>query len=91
MEVVRWSRLGSDQGNAIAKFNLRNMYADGEGVPENDATAYKWFNLAASRSSSEIRENVVEERDRLAARLTPDEGVEGQRFALELDAAHPRD
>ena len=91
MDAVRWFRLASEQGNAIAKFNLGNMYADGEGVPKNDVTAYKWFNLAESRSSNEIRESVVEEHDRLAARLTPDQRVEGQRLALEWDAAHPRD
>lgn len=91
MEAVRWFRLASEQGNAIAQFNLGNMSADGEGVPKNDVTAYKWFNLAASRFSNDIRENVVEERDRLAARLTPDQRVERQRLALEWDAAHPRD
>ena len=35
------------QGNAAAQSILGLMYANGEGVPEDDVTAYAWINIAA--------------------------------------------
>jgi hypothetical protein len=32
-----------------AQNNLGNLYANGEGVPKNDAEAVKWYRLAADR------------------------------------------
>ena len=66
------------------------MYETVRGVPQNDVTAYMWVNLTSSRSSGEFRETAVQGRDEIAARLTPDQFAEGQRLALEWDAAHPR-
>ena len=37
----------AEQGNASAQYNLGFMYANGEGVPEDDAEAVKWYRLAA--------------------------------------------
>ena len=36
-------------GDAIAQFNLGVMYDNGEGVPENDAEAVKWYRKAADQ------------------------------------------
>ena len=33
----------AEQGNALAQSNLGTMYADGDGVPENDKTAVMWY------------------------------------------------
>ncbi len=35
-EIVKELRLAAEQGDADAQFNLGVMYANGEGVPEND-------------------------------------------------------
>ena len=37
------------QGNASAQNSLGVMYADGEGVPEDDVEAVRWFRLAADQ------------------------------------------
>jgi len=37
------------QGEAWAQFNLGIMYDNGDGVPENDAEAVKWFRKAADQ------------------------------------------
>ncbi len=37
------------QGDAEAQTNLGVMYANGEGVPQNDAEAVKWSRLAAAQ------------------------------------------
>jgi TPR repeat protein len=37
------------QGFAVAQFNLGVMYSDGQGVPQNDAEAVRWYRLAAEQ------------------------------------------
>jgi len=81
---VRWFRLAADQGMANALFNLGAMAA-------GDVQAYMWFNLSASRTTGEDRDKAVENRDRVANRLTPNQRTEAQRLAREWDEAHPRD
>ena len=39
----------AEAGSAFAQTNLGIMYAQGEGVPEDDAEAVKWFRLAAEQ------------------------------------------
>ena len=41
--------IDANQGDAAAQFNLGLMYANGEGVPENDAEAVRWYRLAAEQ------------------------------------------
>ena len=43
-------RQAAEQGHADAQFNLGNMYANGEGVPEDDAEAARWYRMAAEAS-----------------------------------------
>ena len=37
----------AQQGNAIAQLNLGRMYLRGDGVPQNYAEAFQWFNRSA--------------------------------------------
>ena len=41
--------MAAEQGHAQAQFNLGVMYDNGEGVPEDDAEAVKWFRMAAEQ------------------------------------------
>jgi TPR repeat protein len=66
------------------------MYANGEGVPQDDVEAHMWFNLAASAITSEIRDNAVRARDQAAGLMNPTQIAEAERLAREWDAAHPR-
>ena len=88
-EAVRWFRLAAEQGNATAQYNLGLMYMNGEGVPQDYETAHVWLNLAASRSTGELRDEYVEARDALAEQMTREQIAEAQRRAGEWDAAHP--
>jgi len=45
----------AEQGDARAQYNLGFMYATGEGVPENDAEAVKWFRKAADQGLANAR------------------------------------
>lgn len=39
----------AEQGNALAQFNLGLMYDNGEGAPQDDKEAAKWWRLAAEQ------------------------------------------
>jgi len=54
-EVIRKS---AEQGNAPEQSNLGVMYANGEGVPEDDAEAVKWFRKAAEQGHAEAQFNL---------------------------------
>ena len=43
-----WQPL-AEQGYADAQYNLGWMYDNGQGVPQNDKTAVKWYRLAAEQ------------------------------------------
>ena len=46
------------QGNAVAQYNLGVMYAKGDGVPENDAEAVKWYRKAAEQGNAIAQYNL---------------------------------
>ena len=37
----------TEQGDAAAQYQLGVMYADGEGVPQDDSEALRWYRMAA--------------------------------------------
>ncbi len=43
----------AEQGDAHAQFNLGYMYHKGEGVPQDDAEAVKWFRMSADQGYAE--------------------------------------
>ena len=51
-------RSAAQQGDMKAQFILGLMYATGEGVPENDAEAVKWFKLAAQQGYMDAQFNL---------------------------------
>ena len=51
-------RQAAEQGDATAQFNLGNMYANGEGVPQDDAEAVRWFRLAADQGRPDAQFNL---------------------------------
>ena len=88
-EAVIWHRQAAEQGHAGAQYNLGWRYYTGEGVPQDYVEAHMWLNLAAARSSGELREGVVSLRDGVAEQMTPADLSEAQRRAREWHAAHP--
>ena len=82
-------RTRANAGDAVAQFNLGFMYRNGEGLPQNDVEAYKWFNLATTYADASTREEFAEARDPVAERLTPESRAKGQKRASEWFEAHP--
>ena len=81
--ALDWLGRTAEQGHTDAQYNLGLMYSAGRGVPQNDVEAHKWLNLAASAVSLEDRKRYVEERDRVAERMTPEQIDEAQQLASE--------
>ena len=57
-EKVKQLRLAAEQGDAEAQTILGVKYANGDGVPENDAEAVKWYRLAAEQGAADARYNL---------------------------------
>jgi TPR repeat protein len=86
VEAVKWFRKAADQGYAGAQAFLGGMYSDGHGVPRDYVQAHKWLSLAAARfSPSEVRnrDQAVQDRDGVAAKMTPAQIAEARKLALE--------
>jgi uncharacterized protein len=80
-----WYRKAADQGFDYAQFDLGAAYEDGGlGVAQDYALAHMWFDLASSpATNTELRQMAVENRDKVAAHMTPDQIAEAQRLARE--------
>jgi uncharacterized protein len=76
-EAMKWYRLAADQDVAGAQYCLGILYAKGQGVPQECVRAYKWFDLSAARGNNAS----VENRDRVAARMTPEQIAEAQKLS----------
>ena len=86
----------AEQGNATAQYNISLMYANGDGVPQNNVEALKWSQLAANQGVAQAQYNVgsmydngtgVLEDDTEALkwyRLAADQGIAEAQFNLGL-------
>ncbi len=89
-QAAAWFRKAADQGNTLAQLSLSAMYQKGSGVPQDDVRAHMWFNLAASRApEAELHQEAVNRRDKVAAKMTPDQIAEAQRMAREWKPTTP--
>ena len=52
------TKAAAEQGDAVAQNNLAVMYALGDGVPENDAEAVKWYRKAADQGHAIAQSNL---------------------------------
>ena len=76
-EAARWYRLAADQGHAGAQHNLGVMYANGEGVLQDNVTAHMWFNIASANGAEDGRDN----REKIERKMTPADISEAQKRA----------
>ena len=81
LEALELFRKGADQGDASAQFNLGNMYANGQGVPQDFSEAYVWYSLSAANNGPE---KATTFRDLNRENLTPDQVAAAQKRAKEL-------
>jgi len=78
--AAEWFTLAAEQGHREAQLALGGCYEAGRGVIQNYPQAYAWYSLAAT--TLDIARTA---RDQFAAALTPDQVLEGQVLAAELE------
>ena len=78
-----WQPL-AEKGHMEAQYNLGVMYADGAGVPRDDAAAHMWFTLAAAQGF----EDAQKAREILVRRMTHGQIEEARLMTREWRAQH---
>src|SRR6266478_4458667 len=80
-EALKWWQLAAAQGNARALNNLGVMHENGEGVAQDYVRAHMWFNVAALSLQGERRKAAADNRDAIAAKMTPTQIEQAQALA----------
>ena len=83
-EAARWYHAAAERCDVAAQANLGTLYANGSGVTRDDVLAHMWLNLAVSGAQGrKLRHDLIQRRDNVAQRLTPEQILEAQRLARE--------
>ena len=56
--AAKFHRAAAEQGLAEAQFMLGGMYAEGVGLPKNEATAVEWWRKAAEQNHMQAQNNL---------------------------------
>lgn len=83
---LHWSLLAAEKGDSNAQVRAAVLYEQGIGTSQNYIQAHKWYNLAVASyapSDIELSAKVAQARDRLAAKMSPDQIAEAQKIARE--------
>jgi len=67
------------QGDADAQFILGDMYAQAQGVAQDNVQAYKWYEIAAKNGA----QGAAEARDTLGTKMSADDVKKAQQLALD--------
>ncbi|MGO9938977.1 MAG: tetratricopeptide repeat protein [Terracidiphilus sp.] len=87
-----WLRKVAAQGTASAQYELGSMYKAGEGVAQDYAEAYFWFNLAAASEREPVRRGeIAGQRDAAASNLKGDVLAQTRERVRQWNAEHPSD
>ena len=83
VQAEHWYREAAYQGEPFAQASLAILYGFGKGVPQDLIQAYMWYELAASGTTGGDRVSIVEMRDDLAGKMTPQQLDEARKLARE--------
>ncbi len=81
-QARHWYRQAADQGEPFAAFSLAVLFNFGKGVPRDYVQAYIWYERAVLHSTGGDRETMIEMRDRVATKLTPQQIAGAQKTAM---------
>jgi TPR repeat protein len=82
-----WYKKAADQGDPYSEASLAILFNFGKGVPRDNVRAYMWYQRAIAHSDGSNRDSIVEMRDNLAEKMTPEQIAEAQRLAKESKPA----
>jgi TPR repeat protein len=87
-EAMRLYLESAEQGNPLAQCELADRYAHGKGVATDYVRAFMWANLAAPRTRGDKQVQLSNNRDWIAAKMTPQQIAEAQRLASDWNRRH---
>ncbi len=87
--AAAWYRKAADQGDVGAQATLGVLYSMGQGVPQSDAEAYFWLDLAAAVKGPN-QEKYAANRQMIGQHITADELADVEDRVAAWKAAHPR-
>jgi len=80
--AVQYLRERAEKGEPEAQYRLGIMLSEGKEVPRNLVQAYAWLDVAATTSAKpEIAGRAAQDREGVAARMTPMQIVEARELA----------
>ncbi|MFP5206876.1 MAG: tetratricopeptide repeat protein [Acidobacteriota bacterium] len=87
-QAAAWYRKAAEQGDIAAQGALGMLYSLGQGVPQDDAEAYFWLDLAASAPGPRQAQYMAN-RQNVGTRITQDQLDEIREREAKWKAAHP--
>jgi TPR repeat protein len=91
-EITKWYERAAEQGHIDAQFQLATRYwSPGLDVPPDYVLAYKWYTLSIQGlpANTAGAKNIVEHRDAVAEKMTPQQIANAQGRAREWLELHP--
>lgn len=85
-QAMKWYEKAAAQGDGEAQFVLGGAYGDGLGVPRDYVRAYMWFSLAAAPLTGDAQNFLIDIRDKMASRMTPEQIAEAKRLTQQCQA-----
>ncbi len=80
-EAVKWFRKAAHEGNAEGQRDLGEQYEVGHGVAQDYVRAHMWLNLAAASPSDATGKEATDDRNNIAAKMTPAQIERAQEMA----------
>jgi TPR repeat protein len=87
-QAATWYRKAADQGDTASQGTLGMLYSLGQGVPQDDAEAYFWLDLAASAPGPHQAQYTANLQN-VGTRITQDQLEDIRERVAKWKAAHP--
>lgn len=83
-QAEHWYRVAAEQGDPYAEASLGLLFHFGKGVRRDPVQALMWYEIAVARISPADRDSVVELRDDILGKMSPEQIEEARRRAGEF-------
>ena len=83
---LQFSKTLAEQGNASEQYKLALMYANGQGVTQDDSIAYLWYTIAAANGNAIAKEKLSD----IAKKMTRDQINKAKKLANKMIKDSPQ-
>ena len=83
---LQFAKTLAEQGNASEQYKLALMYDNGQGVTQDDSTAYVWYTIAAASGNANAKEKLSD----IAKKMTPEQIAKAQELTREMLKKNPK-